>query len=278
MASLDELDGLLMPRKEFLGVKVKPKPKPRPKPQPKTPKKGGVARDDVTPPRKTSADKKNKADSDGKKMDTWKKGAIGAGVLTAAVAGIIATEVALDIQKCDNATMAFTDVKPTGYSNAASASFFTSIFQAVAPLPRTVDITYTISSDFKISEGNDNVEINGTGTILDSNTFVIEKVVNANTIRIPCGSSDCSNVFSSNGTGEPQCQIADHLNDAVYDATKGAFDIATDGISSLFSGALGFIGPIIVGVIGLVILFFVVPILFSMFKGSGKSNTGSPQN
>jgi hypothetical protein len=273
MASLDELDGFLMPRKEFKGPKPKPKPKPRPKPKPKP--KGGVARDDVTPPRKTDADKKNKKDSDEQKMDNWKKGAIGTGVLTAAVVGTIATVVALDIQKCDNATMTITDVKPTGYSNASSSSFFSSIFQAVAPIPNTVDITYTINNEFNISEGNDNVEINGTGTILDSNTFVIEKIVNENTIRIPCGDSNCSNVFSSRGTGEPQCQIADHLNDAVYDATKGAFDIATDGISSLFSGALGFIGPIVVSVLGLIILFFVVPILFSMFKGS---NTGSPQN
>jgi hypothetical protein len=268
MASLDELDGFLMPRKEFKGG-VKPKPKPKPKPKGKKPKKGGAAREDVTPPRKTAADKKNKADAEGKKMDTWKKSAIGAGVLTAAVVGVIATEVALDLQKCDNATMTFTEIKPTGGS---------SIFSFFAPVPRTVDITYTINSEFKISEGNDNVEINGTGTILDSNTFVIEKSVNATTIRIACGSSDCSNVISTTGTGEPQCQLADHLNDAVYDATKGAFDIATDGISSLFSGALGFVGPIIVGVIGLVILFFVVPILFSMFKGSGKTNTGSPQN
>ena len=263
MASLDELDGLLMPRKEFKGVK--PKPRPRPKPKPKTPKKGGVARDDVTPPRKTDADKKNKADSEGKKMDDWKKKAIGAGVLTAAAVGVIATVVALDLQKCDNATMTFTEIKPTGGS---------SIFSFFAPVPNTVDITYTINNEFNISEGNDKVEISGTGTILDSNTFVIEKSLNATTIRIACGSSDCSNVISSRGTGEPQCQFADHINDAVYDATKGAFDIATDGISSLFSGALGFVGPIIVSVIGLVILFFVVPILFSMFK----SNKGSPQN
>ena len=263
MASLDELDGLLMPRKEFKGMK--PKPRPKPKPKPKTPKKGGIARDDVTPPRKTAADKKNKSDSDGQKMDSWKKGAIAAGVLTTAAVGVIAAEVAADLQKCDNATMTFTDIKPTG---GTLGSFF-------APVPNTVDITYTINTEFNISEGNDNVEISGTGTILDSNTFVIEKSLNATTIRIACGSSDCSNVVSSRGTGEPQCQIADHINDAVYDATKGAFDIATDSISSLFSGALGFIGPIIVGVIGLVILFFVVPILFSMFKGS---NTGSPQN
>jgi len=264
MASLDELDGFLMPRKEFKGG-VKPKPRPRPRPKGKKPAKGGATREDVTPPRKTAADKKNKSDSDGQKMDSWKKGAIGAGVLTAAAVGTIAALVAADLQKCDNATMTFTEIKPTGGS---------SIFSFFAPVPNTVDITYTINNEFNISEGNDKVEINGTGTILDSNTFVIEKSLNATTIRIACGSSDCSNVISRTGTGEPQCQIADHINDAVYDATKGAFDIATDSISSLFSGAMGFIGPIIVSVIGLVILFFVVPILFSMFK----SNKGSPQN
>lgn len=272
MASLDEIGGLLMPRKEEAkGIKVKPKPKPHPKKAAAS--KGGVTREDP-PARKTAQDKKNKADADGKKMDNWKKAAIGAG-LAAATVGAIAASVAPNLIKCDNAVMTVTDIHPTGLSSNTESSFLSTLQQTFAGKPTTVDVVYTINNDYEINEGADQVDFSGTGTVLDSaESLVIEKIVDTNTIRVSCGLSDCSNVFSKTGTGEPRCSFEDAINKQVYDATKGAFDIATDGISSFFGGLMPIIGPIIAGIIGVIALFVILPIIFSMFK----SRSGSSQS
>lgn len=293
MASLDELDGpspikelldtvalVIIPKKEAAKVKVKPRPRPRPKPKGKKPSKGGLAREDP-PSRKTEADKKNKSDSDGKKMENWKKGALAVGI-AAALVGAIAASVAPNLIKCDNATMTVTDIYPTGLtSNTADSSSLTSTFQSVfAGKPTTVDVKYTINNDYKINEGKDKVDFSGTGTILDAaGSLIIEKVVDSNTIRVSCDLTDCSNVFSNKGTGEPRCSFEDAVNTELYEATKGVFDIATDGLSSFFSGLMPMIGPVLIGILGFIALIVGLPLLFSLFgKGGSSSNKGSPNN
>lgn len=278
MKSLDELDGLLMPRKEF---KAKPRVKPKPKPKGKKAKKGGLERQDP-PARKTSQDKANKADADGKKMDNWKKAAIAAGLAATAV-GAIAASVAPNLIACDNAVMTITDIYPTGLSsNTSEQSFLNTLQNVFAGKPTTVDVTYTLNNDYKINEGKDSVDFNGTGTILDDGgSILIEKIVSTNTIRVSCGLTDCSNVYSNKGSGEPRCSFEDAVNTELYNATKGAFDIAGDALSSFFSGLMPLIGPILIGILGVILLVIGVPLLFSLLKSRPApvpTQPGLPQN
>ena len=267
---------VIVPKKEF---KVTVRPRPKPKPTVKKPSKGGVTHEDP-PARKTDTDKKNKSDADSNKMDNWKKAAAAAGV-AAVVVGAVALAVVPNLIKCDNATMTITDIHPTGFTsntadNGGLSALLGAVQQAFAGRPTTVDVTYTINNDYKINEGKDQVDFNGTGTILDGGDPVtIEKVVGTNTIRVSCGMSDCSNVVSQTGTGEPRCSFEDAVNTELYNATKNAFNIATDGLSSIFSGIMPLIGPIVIGIIGVILLFMGLPLLFSLFsKGKSNNNKG----
>jgi hypothetical protein len=194
--------------------------------------------------------------------------------------GAIAASVLPNLIKCDNATMTVTDIYPTGMtSNTADSTSFLSRFQTVfAGKPTTVDVKYRLNNDYEVNEGKDQVDFSGTGTILDeAGSLTIEKAVDSNTIRVSCTLTDCSNVFSNKGTGEPRCSFEDAVNTQLYEATKGVFDIATDGLSSFFSGLMPLIGPVLIGILGVIVLIFGVPLIFSLF-GKGSANKGSPNN
>ena len=101
--------------------------------------------------------------------------------------------------------------------------------------------------------GRDQLEVSGTGTILDGRRVRIEKY-EGSSFYVKCGLEDCSNVSSSTGTAVPKCDYEDQVNQAIVD---GATDIAT----TLGKGASSFMEiffkslPIILFVIGLVMLY-----------------------
>jgi hypothetical protein len=264
-------------REEFKPIKTKIRPRRPPKKKPD----GGLDPPERKLPKKTKADKDSKRDVEGRKKDGWSKAAIAAGVVGVAVAGTIAGLATANMIACDNATMTITDVYPTGKkgSNASSntsSSFFGGLFTsfasataALSPPPTTVDIKFKLNNDYKINEGHDEVEISGTGTELDGmGSIVILKLVDPNTIRVECATNDCSNVYATTGTAEPQCSIEDAINKGLKDAVQGPIDLAKDFLSTATDAFTTFVGPIVLIICGILALVLIVPLLFSLFKKS----------
>lgn len=265
------------PKEEFKITKAKIKPRRPPKSKPT----GGIDPPNEKLPRKTKADKDAKKDAEGKTKEGWSKAAIAAGVIGVAAVGSIAANAAADMILCDNATMTITDVYPTGQkgsnasSNTSSTSFFGGLFTklssataGLSPPPKTVDIKFTVNNDYKVNEGHDDVEISGTGTELDGTTKLILKLVDPNTIRVECQTNDCSNVYATTGTAEPQCSIADAINKGVKDTIQGPIDIAKDFLSGAANTFMTFVGPIVLIICAVLALFLIVPLLFRLFKPS----------
>ena len=48
---------------------------------------------------------------------------------------------------------------------------------------------------------------------------MLEKVLGGKNIRVKCGSDDCSNVKSTQGSAQVNCDFADRLNQAVEDVS-----------------------------------------------------------
>jgi len=277
---VQEVAKFVNPKKEYAktirATKIKRRRPPRTKPQ------GGIDPPETKLKRKTAQDKATKKDVEGKKSDGWKAGAIAAGIAGVTVIGGIAVLAAAEMLKCDDATMTITSINPTGRKSntttttTTSNNFFSGLFSSFAnltadlsPAPTTVDIKFTMNNDYEFNEGHDEVEISGTGTELDGmGSILIEKLVDTNTIRVQCASNDCSNIYATSGTGEPQCAIEDAINKGLKKAIAGPIDAAKDLLDSVFDAFKTFVGPIVIGICIFLILIIVVPLLFSMFKGT----------
>lgn len=280
---VQEVAKFVNPKKEYAKIKaarIKPRRPPRTKPQ------GGIDPPEIKLKRKTPQDKAAKKDAEGKKSDGWKAGAIAAGIASVSVIGAIAALAAAAMQKCDDATMTITAIYPTGRTSNTTTtstsnnfmgglfSSFTNVVSGLSPVPTTVDIKFTMNNDYEFNEGHDEVEFSGTGTELDGmGSILVNKLVDSNTIRVDCATNDCSNIYATSGTGEPQCAIEDAINKGLKKAIAGPIDAAKDLLDSVFDTFKTFVGPIVIGICIFLILIIVVPLLFSMFKGSPKSNS-----
>lgn len=280
---VQEVAKFVNPKKEYnkiRSVRIKLRRPPRSKPQ------GGIDPPETKLRRKTPDEKASKKDAEGKKAGAWKAGALLAAIASAAVIGDIAFNAATEMEKCDNAVMTITGVYPTGRSSntnttttTTSNNFFSSLFSSfsnavavLSPAPTTVDIKFTINNDLKINEGHDEVDIAGTGTELDDmGSILINKLVDANTIRVNCKTNDCSNIYATSGTGEPRCSIEDAINKGLKDAIAGPIDAAKDILGSVFDTLSTFIGPFVVGMCIVLGLFLVLPLLISLFKRAPKA-------
>lgn len=272
---VQEVAKFVNPKKEyarFKASKVKLRRPPRTRPQ------GGIDPPETKLKRKTPEDKATKRDVEGKKSDGWKAGALAAGIASVAVIGGIAAAAAAEMKKCDDAIMTITSIYPTGRTSntntTTSNSFFSWFTNAVAtlsPAPTTVDIKFTMNNDYTFNEGHDQVDISGTNTELDSmDSILVKKLVDSTTIRVECTTNDCSNIYATSGTGEPRCAIEDAINKGLKDALDGPIDAAKDLLGSGFDMFSTFVGPIVIGICGVLFLIIVLPLLISMFKRTPK--------
>lgn len=279
---VQEVAKFVNPKKEYAKIRatrIKPRRPPRTKPQ------GGIDPPETKLKRKTPQDKAAKKDAEGKKSDGWKAGAIAAGIASVSVIGAIAALAAAAMQKCDDATMTITSINPTGRTSntktdttTTSNNFlgglfltFTNAVSDLSPAPTTVDVKFTMNNDYEFNEGHDEVEFSGTNTILDGKgPILVNKLVDSTTIRVECGTNDCSNIYATSGTGEPQCAIEDAINKGLKDAISGPIDAAKDLLGSAWDTLSTFVGPIVIGICIFLILIIVLPLLFSLFKGSPK--------
>jgi len=280
---VQEVAKFVNPKKEYAKIKatrIKPRRPPRTKPQ------GGIDPPETKLKRKTPQDKAAKKDIEGKKSDGWKAGALAAGIASVSVIGAIAALAAAEMKKCDDATMTITSIYPTGRTpdtntttsndNPLSGLFssFTNAVSGLSPAPTTVDIKFTMNNDYEFNEGHDEVEFSGTKTELDGmGPILVNKLVDSTTIRVECATNDCSNVYATSGTGEPQCAIEDAINKGLKDAIAGPIDAAKDLLGSIFDTFSTFVGPIVIGICIVLLLIIVLPLLFSLFKGSPAAPT-----
>jgi hypothetical protein len=142
--------------------------------------------------------------------------------LTVAIATAIAAKTGEQYAACVNANISITKVAPTPRvpSWLPEWEWLVNLF----PLPTTVDITYTVDTSYTPLAKSDTWDITGTGTSIDKNAVPLEKVLKGKSIRIKCGSEDCSNVKSTQGSAQVNCDFADRLNQAVEDVST---DIAS---------------------------------------------------
>jgi hypothetical protein len=142
--------------------------------------------------------------------------------LTMAIATAIAAKTGEQYAACVNASISITKVAPSPRvpSWLPEWEWLVNMF----PLPNTVDITYTVDTSYTPLAGSDTWDITGTGTAVDKNAVMLEKVLKGKSIRIKCGSEDCSNVKSTQGSAQVNCDFADRLNQAVEDVST---DIAS---------------------------------------------------
>jgi hypothetical protein len=105
---------------------------------------------------------------------------------------------------------------------------------------------------------SDTWDISGTGTMIDRNAVPLIKVLEGKTIRIKCGADDCSNVKSTQGSAQVNCDFADRLNEAVE-------EVATD-IGSAFGRFAESAGSIFMKFLPIIILVIVLYFGFTLVK------------
>jgi hypothetical protein len=166
--------------------------------------------------------KKKQTDDAEKEKNDWlsKVGGLGGLAmigLTVGIATAIAAKTGEQYAACVNANISITKVAPTPRVPEwlPEWEWLVNLF----PLPTTVDITYTVDTSYTPLAKSDTWDITGTGTAVDKNAVPLEKVLKGKSIRIKCGSEDCSNVKSTQGSAQVNCDFADRLNKAVEDVS-----------------------------------------------------------
>jgi hypothetical protein len=166
--------------------------------------------------------KKKQIDDAEKQKSDWlsKVGGLGGLAmigLTTALATAIAAKTGEQYAACVNANISITKVAPSPRvpSWLPEWEWIVNMF----PLPKTVDITYTVDTSYTPLAKSDTWDITGTGTSIDKNAVALEKVLGSKSIRIKCGSEDCSKVKSTQGSAQVNCDFADRLNQAVEDVS-----------------------------------------------------------
>ena len=176
--------------------------------------------------------------------------------LTMAIATTIAAKTGEQYAACVNANISITKVAPSPRVPAwlPEWEWIVNLF----PLPTTVDITYTVDTSYTPLAKSDTWDITGTGTSIDKNAVPLEKVLKGKSIRIKCGSEDCSNVKSTQGSAQVNCDFADRLNQAVE-------DVSTD-IASKMGKIAASAGSAFMQFLPLIILVVALYLGFSLFS------------
>ena len=179
--------------------------------------------------------------------------------LTLAVATAIAVKTGEQYAACVDAEITITTFAPTPRIPAwvpgwADWEWFVKLF----PLPKTVDIRYTVNNSYKALAKSDSWNITGTTSgKIDKEAVPIEKVLEGKSVRIKCGTSDCSAFSGSGGTASVNCDFADRLNNAVEEVST---DIASTA-AKFIEGA----GTAFAKFLPMIILFIVIYIGFTLF-------------
>jgi len=176
--------------------------------------------------------------------------------LTVAIATAIAAKTGEQYAACVNAKISITKVAPSPRVPTwlPEWEWIVKLF----PLPTTVDITYTVDTSYTPLAKSDTWDITGTGTSIDKNAVPLEKVLKGKSIRIKCGSEDCSKVKSTQGSAQVNCDFADRLNQAVE-------DVSTDVASKLGKFAAS-AGSAFMQFLPLIILVVALYFGFMLFK------------
>ena len=179
--------------------------------------------------------------------------------LTLGVATAIAAKTGQQYKACVDAEITITKFGPTPRIPAwvpdwADWEWFVKLF----PVPKTIDITYTVNNDYKPLAKSDSWNIAGTGGgLIDKDAIPIEKVLEGKSVRIKCDATDCSTVKGTGGTASVNCDFADRLNDAVGEVST---DIASTA-AKFVEGA----GNAFVKFLPIIILIIVLYFLFTLF-------------
>lgn len=201
----------------------------------------------------TADGKKKQVDDAEKQKSDWlsKVGGLGGLAmigLTVALATAIATKTGEQYAACVNANISITKVQPSPRVPTwlPNWDWIVKLF----PLPKTVDITYTVDTSYTPLAGSDTWDITGTGTAIDKNAVMLEKVLGGKNIRVKCGSDDCSNIKATQGSAQVNCDFADRLNQAVEDVATDAGSMLAKFMKGAGSAFIQFL-PIIILVVAL---------------------------
>jgi len=152
--------------------------------------------------------------------------------LAVAIAFIVkAAEEAQACTDCRDFKITITDIKPF----RSETPIVGALMNAVTS-PSSIIVTYTAPTDYEPIEGKESFTFKDTGfPELDDQTMTIEEVVGKNKVKLPCGSSDCSELVGKKGSINPNCaDFNDRFNKQVEDAAEGA----GEGIGSFFKGLM----------------------------------------
>ena len=224
--------------------------------EPKHPKGEAAGKQDNSPDGK----KKQKDDAD-KESSDWlsKVGGLGGLAmigLTLGVATAIAAKTGQQYKACVDAEITITKFGPTPRIPAwvpdwADWEWLVKLF----PVPKTIDITYTVNNDYKPLAKSDSWNITGTGGLaLDNDAVPIEKVLEGKSVRIKCPRNNCSAVKGTGGTASVNCDFADRLNDAVGEVSTDIASTATKFVEGAGNAFVKFL-PMIILIIVLYVLF-----------------------
>ena len=154
--------------------------------------------------------------------------------LTLAVAIAFIVQAALEANACTDCRdfkITITDIRPF----RSETPIVGALMNAVTS-PSSIIVTYTAPTDYEPIEGKESFTFKDTGfPELDDQTMTIEEVVGKNKVKLPCGSSDCSELVGKKGSINPNCaDFNDRFNKQVEDAAEGA----GEGIGSFFKGLM----------------------------------------
>lgn len=152
--------------------------------------------------------------------------------LAVAIAFIVkAAEEAQACTDCRDFKITITDIRPARSETPVVGALMNAVTS-----PSSIIVTYTAPTDYEPIEGKESFTFKDTGfPELDDQTMTIEEVVGKNKVKLPCGTSDCSELVGKKGSINPNCaDFNDRFNKQVEDAAEGAGTTA----GSFFKGLM----------------------------------------
>ena len=128
-----------------------------------------------------------------------------------------------DLKACKEAKITVTKIEPSpvGTGIGRYIPFLSRIVK-----PKTIDVTYTCTTDYQPIAGKESLTFHDTGfPEFDEIAIAVKKVVSKNKIQLECGTNDCSDFNGTKGSADPNCgDFSDYFNQQVQDAAKGTGD------------------------------------------------------
>jgi hypothetical protein len=139
--------------------------------------------------------------------------------LTLALVTMFLAKAGENLKACKEAKITVSKIEPSpvGTGLGRYIPFLSSIVK-----PKTVDISYTCTTNYQPIAGKESLTFYDTGfPEFDEVAMAVKKVLAKNKIQVECGADDCSDFKGTKGRAEPNCgDFSDYFDKEVQDAAK----------------------------------------------------------